>query len=153
MSKFIGVKMVEAVSMTAEEANNKGYNMGDYIFEEDGYGVTYPDGYKFWCPKDVFEKSYFELSVEDRITPNDIDNFIAFEDHITAGSKNTVSVLTCLTGFESIGTSACVKPENYDINIGKKYSAEKAKDQIWAGLGFVLQWAINGIKFVKPNKN
>lgn len=23
---------------------------------------------------------------------------------------------------------------------------EKAKDQIWSGLGFVLQWAINGLK-------
>lgn len=33
-----------------------------------------------------------------------------------------------------------------DINIGKKYAIEKAKDQIWAGLGFVLQWAINGLK-------
>lgn len=30
--------------------------------------------------------------------------------------------------------------------IGKKYAIEKAKDQIWAGLGFVLQWAINGLK-------
>lgn len=39
-----------------------------------------------------------------------------------------------------------VKPENYDINIGKKYAIEKAKDQIWSGLGFVLQWAINGLK-------
>ncbi|UVM83267.1 MAG: hypothetical protein [Bacteriophage sp.] len=43
-------------------------------------------------------------------------------------------------------SSSCVKPENYDINIGKKYAIEKAKDQIWAGLGFVLQWAINGLK-------
>lgn len=32
------------------------------------------------------------------------------------------------------------------INIGKKYAIEKAKDQIWSGLGFVLQWAINGLK-------
>lgn len=39
-----------------------------------------------------------------------------------------------------------VEPENYDINIGKKYAIEKAKDQIWSGLGFVLQWAINGLK-------
>lgn len=23
---------------------------------------------------------------------------------------------------------------------------ENAKDQIWSGLGFVLQWAINGLK-------
>lgn len=56
------------------------------------------------------------------------------------------NVLTCLTGFEATVSSSCVKPENYDINIGKKYAIEKAKDQIWSGLGFVLQWAINGLK-------
>jgi hypothetical protein len=47
---------------------------------------------------------------------------------------------------EATVSSSCVKPENYDINIGKKYAIEKAKDQIWSGLGFVLQWAINGLK-------
>lgn len=49
--------------------------------------------------------------------------------------------------FQAIDVElVCVKPENYDINIGKKYAIEKAKDQIWSGLGFVLQWAINGLK-------
>ena len=72
MSKFIGVKMVEAVPMTAQTAKSKGYrvstnhyytndnsqdkNFIDYDFNE-GYEVTYPDGYKSWCPKDVFEKN------------------------------------------------------------------------------------------------
>lgn len=65
---------------------------------------------------------------------------------VSAGKKTTIGVLTCLTGFEATVSSSCVKPENYDINIGKKYAIEKAKDQIWAGLGFVLQWAINGLK-------
>ena len=51
-----------------------------------------------------------------------------------------------IDGYEATVSSSCVKPENYDINIGKKYAIEKAKDQIWAGLGFVLQWAINGLK-------
>lgn len=152
MSKFIGVSMIEANLMPAHVAVEFGYNIGNHDLNEMGYEVIYSDGYKSWHPADEFEKAYFELSVEDKITPTDIDNFIAFDDHITAGSKNTVSVLTCLTGFEAIGTAACVKPENYNINIGKTYSTEKAKDQIWTGLGFVLQWAINGIKFVKPNK-
>lgn len=72
MSKFIGVKMVEAVPMTAQTAKSKGYRVStnhcytnnnsqdkqfiDYDFNE-GYEVTYPDGYKSWCPKDVFEKN------------------------------------------------------------------------------------------------
>lgn len=61
------------------------------------------------------------------------------ESCTTAGKKTTIGVLTCLTGFEATVSSSCVKPENYDINIGKKYAIEKAKDQIWSGLGFVLQ--------------
>lgn len=34
MSKFIGVKMIEAVPMTAREANDKGYRIGNHFFEE-----------------------------------------------------------------------------------------------------------------------
>lgn len=37
MAKFIGVKMIEAVPMTAREANDKGHRIGNYSFEEDGY--------------------------------------------------------------------------------------------------------------------
>lgn len=65
MSKFIGVKMVEAVPMTAIEAGKKGYRNGAEVIANgvvnypnpEGYEVTYPDGYKSWCPKDVFEKN------------------------------------------------------------------------------------------------
>ena len=57
MSKFIGVKTVEAVPMTASKAINKGYRIGNSIPDAIGYEVTYPDGYKSWCPKDVFEKN------------------------------------------------------------------------------------------------
>lgn len=34
--------------MTAREANDKGHRIGNHSFEEDGYEVTYPDGYKSW---------------------------------------------------------------------------------------------------------
>ena len=59
MSKFIGVKTVEAVPMTAFDAAKKGYKTSIYGDEVNnpGYEVTYPDGYKSWCPKDVFEES------------------------------------------------------------------------------------------------
>lgn len=56
MSKFIGVKMIEAVPMTAREANDKGHRIGNHSFEEDGYEVTYPDGYKSWVLLEMFLK-------------------------------------------------------------------------------------------------
>ena len=56
---YIGIKYVEASPMTAEEAIEHGYRIGDN--NGDGYEVTYPEGYKSWCPKDVFEKYNHEI--------------------------------------------------------------------------------------------
>ena len=44
------------------------------------------------------------------------------------------------------GQVACVKPENFDLNVGANYARIKAEDKIWEGLGFVLQWAKYGLK-------
>lgn len=79
MAKFIGVKIIEAVPMTAREANDKGHRIGNY-------------------------------------------------------------------SFEVHGQVACVKPENFDLNVGSNYARIKAEDKIWEGLGFVLQWAKYGLK-------
>ena len=61
--KYIGIKTVEAVSMTAEEAVNHGYRIGDN--NGDGYEITYEEGYKSWCPKEVFEKHNHEIKNEE----------------------------------------------------------------------------------------
>lgn len=118
MAKFIGVKMIEAVPMTAREANDKGYRIGNHFFEEDGYEVTYPNGYKSWSPAKEFEKAYYKLEdpAGDVLKENDIKRFIS------------------------------VKPENFDLNVGSNYARIKAEDKIWEGLGFVLQWAKYGLK-------
>lgn len=42
--------------------------------------------------------------------------------------------------------AACVKSENFDLNVGSNYARIKAEDKIWEGLGFVLQWAKYGLK-------
>jgi len=48
-------------------------------------------------------------------------------------------------GFDMIGTSPCVDPANYDQSIGDEYARKKIVDQLWGHLGFVLQWAKNGL--------
>lgn len=42
--------------------------------------------------------------------------------------------------------TACVKPENFDLNVCSNYARIKAENKIWEGLGFVLQWAKYGLK-------
>lgn len=58
--KYIGIKIIDAVPMTAEEAIRRGYyqindNKGD------GYEITYEEGYKYWFPKEIFEEHYHEI--------------------------------------------------------------------------------------------
>ena len=156
MSKFIGVKMVEAVPMTAVEADIKGYKVGkeeindgvEYFPNPEGYEVTYEDGYKSWCPADVFERSYYQIqdSNGEMLYRNDVEGFIDKVENTKIGIKTTNTTITCLTGYEVHGQSSCVKPENYDMSIGETYAKPKAMDAIWAHLGFVLQWARNGLK-------
>lgn len=60
---YIGIKFISAVPMTAEVAEEKGYRVSNN--KGDGYEVTYDDGYKSWCPKDVFEKHNFIIKNEE----------------------------------------------------------------------------------------
>lgn len=148
MSKFIGVKMIEAVEMTAGEARAKGYRINqDCVDETHGYEVTYEDGYKSWSPADVFEKAYYKLADVDgnTITDRDVKFFIKKIDNVKIGTKTTNTTLTCLTGFEVHGQASCVNPNDFDINVGANYAQIKAEDKIWEGLGFVLQWAKYGL--------
>ena len=148
MSKFIGVKMIEAVPMRASMALSVGYKIGNTHPDDMGYEVTYPDGYKSWSPAKEFEKAYYKLEdpAGDALKENDIKRFIKGIENVKVGTKTTNTTLTCLTGFEVHGQAACVKPENFDLNVGSNYARIKAEDKIWEGLGFVLQWAKYGLK-------
>ena len=156
MSKFIGVKMVEAVPMTAIEAGKKGYRNGAEVIANgvvnypnpEGYEVTYEDGYKSWSPADVFERSYYQIqdSNGEMLYRNDVEGFVDKVESIKIGTKTTNVTVTCLTGYEINAQSSCVKAENHNIKIGEEIAKPKAMDFIWAHLGFVLQWARNGLK-------
>lgn len=58
MKTYIGTKTVSAQPMSAKEALENGYKIGDHKENEDGYEVMYEDGYRSWSPEDVFNKSY-----------------------------------------------------------------------------------------------
>lgn len=149
MAKFIGVKMIEAVPMTAREANDKGYRIGNHSFEEDGYEVTYPDGYKSWTPKNVADASYYPLSENNdgtKILKEDVENFITDVEVMTVGEKTTIVNAHTLIGFDTVRHSSCVDPKNYSEELGKQYAMEEVVNNLWAHLGFVLQWAKYGLK-------
>lgn len=59
---YTGTKTVKAAPMGANEAKLYGAQITDETIHKnignDGYLVEYPDGYRSWSPKKVFEESY-----------------------------------------------------------------------------------------------
>lgn len=153
--KAIGIKMVELQPMTAREANDKGHRIGNHSFEEEGYEVTYPDGYKSWTPKDVADAAYYKLSKDNdgtKVLKEDVENFITDVEVMTVGEKTTVVNAHTRSGFDTVRHSSCVDPKNYSEEFGKQYAMEEVINSLWSHLGFVLQWAKYGLN-VKPKED
>ena len=138
MKQYIGTKLIEA-----DPAERYG---------QEGYKVLYPDGYESWSPKDVFEKAYLPLTINENLRTNApsisqemVDDFIQETWTQTLGNKCTVVRAKLRNGFEIVESSACVSAENYDENLGHEICMEKIKDKVWMLLGFLLQTADHGI--------
>lgn len=75
-----------------------------------------------------------------RLTPDLIDAAIKEEDyHVFEKTCLTVCCLTLRNGFTVIGESACVSPENFDAEIGRKIARENARNKIWMLEGYLLK--------------
>ena len=51
----------------------------------------------------------------------------------------TLCVLVLGNGFTVTGESACVSPENFDAEIGRKIARQHAVDKVWMLEGYVLR--------------
>ena len=92
-----------------------------------------------------------------RVTPADIEAIISSEWYINAGTgvvpdafqppvpvnhplrQLTFCVLVLRNGFTVTGESACVSPESFDAEIGRKVARTKAVEKIWPLLGYALK--------------
>lgn len=81
-----------------------------------------------------------------KIQEGDVLNFIKEGYSLRLGEKTIVVCDTTLTGFDTVGIAACVNPSTYNHDMGCGIARRDIKDKIWGHLGFVLQWAINGLK-------
>lgn len=77
---------------------------------------------------------------KNRITPEQIDGVILSEQYyVFPDSTLTACLLTLRNGYTVLGESACVDPENFDVDIGRKIAKENAKNKIWALEGYLLK--------------
>ena len=107
-----------------------------------------------------------------RVTPADIENRIVSEHFFTAADGRfgaldastfvgrerplplnadliplqllTFCVLVLRNGFTVTGESACVSPENFDAEIGRKAARTNAVNKIWPLMGYALREKLNG---------
>lgn len=109
-----------------------------------------------------------------RITPADIEANIASDRYFTAADgvlgayRNggdvhpnggtpsqseqqalrlmTFCVLVLRNGFTVTGESACVSPENFDAELGRKIARQNAVAKVWPLMGYELRSKIAGAK-------
>lgn len=87
--------------------------------------------------------------VAPRLTPDDIDRvIIKSQFHVFEGSQTTVCCITLKNGYTVIGESACVSPENFDVEIGRRIAFDNARQRIWALEGYLLKEHLSA---PKPN--
>lgn len=147
MKTYIGVKQVKAEPMNLGAYNeHRGWTIpADENPETEGYHVVYPSGYESWCPKETFETYNYMIECDNKISEVDVNDFVEGLSCDMFGRKTTVVHARCKTGFEVTETSACVDPANYDAKVGSDIATKKISDVIWSHLGFILQWAQNGL--------
>lgn len=153
LKTFIGVKMIQAKPMIYHQFLSEIKNVNEAVAkhevngeDKEGYLVVYPDGYKSWSPKDVFEAAYFGLEADNVISKNDVENFIDDGKFTQLSDKSAVVTYIGKTGFEYNEISACVDPARFREEIAMTVTKNSVMDRVWEHLGFVLQWAKNGLK-------
>jgi hypothetical protein len=130
---YLGVTLIEAW----EES----------LGETKGYTVKTKEGKTSWMRKDLFEETFLAIgSNSSKITPEAVNNLIYASTVSDLIDKKTTLLLTTLwTGFSIAETNACASPENYNQEIGEKICKEQTRARIWEYLGFIHQWAKNGL--------
>lgn len=75
-----------------------------------------------------------------RLSPELIDSRIQkAQYYVFSDSLLTICCLTLRNGFTVTGESACVSPENFDADLGRKIAFSHARDKIWALEGYALK--------------
>lgn len=149
MRKYIGVKEIEAEPMSLNEFRDEaeGANEGEENHKDKpGYIVRYPDGYISWSPKGVFESAYMPLNDDGNLSEDVVKDFFCPKETFQGDEKTTLVGFEAKTGFKIWEASSCVNPEHYDEQVGIEMCTKRANGKMWELLGFVLQWARNGLK-------
>ena len=75
-----------------------------------------------------------------RITQAHVEREIKEEMyHVFPGTEVTVCCLKLQNDYTVVGMSACASPENFDAEMGRKISRDKAAQEIWTLEAYLLK--------------
>jgi hypothetical protein len=75
----------------------------------------------------------------EKVTDADLDRaIIATQFEYPVGTTLTLCILTLRNGFNVVGESACVDPQNYNKDIGDTIAYNNARNKIWLLEGYAL---------------
>lgn len=75
-----------------------------------------------------------------KLTPEHVAAQVAsVQYHVFPGTTVTVCCITLRNGYNTIGHSACVSPENFDAAIGEQIAYKNALNEIWQLEGYLLR--------------
>ncbi len=79
--------------------------------------------------------------MENKITQKHIERMFAEaeKDVVTLFDKCTILACRLKNGFVLVESSACVDPDNYDINVGLNICEKRIKERLWELEGYLLQ--------------
>lgn len=148
MKNYIGVKIVQAELMNLGEYNKARGWITPHSEDPEcpGYLIVYPDGYRSWSPKEIFESAYLFMGDDvSKISPEMVESFISASEALKLDAKTALLKVETLSGFVQYEVSSCVDPKNFDMELGTAICKERIKNTLWLCLGFVLQWGRFGL--------
>jgi len=83
-------------------------------------------------------KAVVATKVYPKVTEEYIKRRIKNVDYLWLGQL-TICVITHVNGFMVNGQSAPASPNNYDMEVGKRYAYDNAFKQLWPLEGFLLK--------------
>jgi hypothetical protein len=87
------------------------------------------------------------MSVMPAVSFADVQEAIVKETYtVLPDGRTTICQLTLVNGYTVFGESSCVCIENFNAELGNKYSRERAVDKVWPLLGYDLQNKVTAIK-------
>lgn len=126
-AQYIGCQQVEAVPSTRDG--------------HDGYYATYPDGYRVWIPKNLFDRLHLPFDGLGNPTAEMVEKFIASYE-IKREEKRTIVVATLVTGATVVeGHGTASTDHSYNIGVCKA----KIYDQVSQFLYLLIAFGKSGV--------